>query len=207
MRKALAAGLVLGGFSMTAAALLAATNLVTAPEIAQRAAEDLRASLEAVVPAALVDTDLAADTLTVPLAGGRTLQVYRGRRDGRIAAVAYQLTAQGYGGAIELLLGVDRDGRILGVRTLRHAETPGLGDRIEVAKSDWITRFTGLALGDPPSEQWAVKKDGGRFDQFSGATITPRAVVSAVHEGLALFETHRAAMLADEADDKVGETP
>jgi len=204
MRKAMAAGLILGGFSMSAAALLAGTNYITAPEIARRTAEDLQASLQAVVPATLYDNDLATDTLALPLADGRTLTVHRGRRDGRIVAVAFTLGTQGYGGEIRLLIGLDPHGRILGVRTLQHSETPGLGDRIDVAKSDWITQFAGLSLGNPPTEAWAVKKDGGRFDQFSGATITPRAVVGAVRDGLQLFERHRDQLLSPEP---AGATP
>lgn len=206
MRKALASGLVLGGFAMAAAALLAGTNLVTAPAIALRTIEDLQKTLRAVVPASLYDNTPSTDTLTVPIAGGRTLTVHRARRDGQITAVAFGLTAQGYGGPIDLLIGLAPDGTILGVRTVRHAETPGLGDRIEAAKSDWITRFAGLSLGNPPAAEWAVEKDGGRFDQFSGATITPRAVIGAIRDGLALFETHRSAILAP-TSPTAGETP
>jgi len=83
----------------------------------------------------------------------------------------------------------------MGVRVIQHAETPGLGDKIEARKTDWIKRFTGLSLGNRTEAQWKVKKDGGEFDQFSGATITPRAVVRAVHKGLAYFNAHRAEIL------------
>jgi electron transport complex protein RnfG len=83
------------------------------------------------------------------------------------------------------------EGRLLGVRVVKHAETPGLGDKIEIAKAKWILDFNGKFLGDPPPEKWAVKKDGGVFDQFAGATITPRAVVKAVKQGLEFFASHR----------------
>ncbi|MBF0256499.1 MAG: RnfABCDGE type electron transport complex subunit G, partial [Gammaproteobacteria bacterium] len=87
------------------------------------------------------------------------------------------------------------EGRVLGVRVLAHAETPGLGDKIEVARDDWILDFNGLSLGNPPIERWQVKKDGGQFDAFSGATITPRAVVAAIREGLSFFQRHQTALV------------
>jgi electron transport complex protein RnfG len=102
-----------------------------------------------------------------------------------------------------VLLGVDADGRVLGARVLSHAETPGLGDKIEVARDDWILSFDGKSLGEPPRERWAVRKDGGDFDQFSGATITPRAVVSAVKSGLELFATQRDALTASAVQQTV----
>ena len=114
----------------------------------------------------------------------------------RSQGVAFQMIAKGYGGDIRLLLGVDADGRLLGVRVLSHAETPGLGDKIETAKSGWALGFDGLSLGNPPVDRWKVKKDGGRFDQFSGATITPRAVVAAVRRGLEFFARQKAVILA-----------
>ena len=93
------------------------------------------------------------------------------------------------------MLGVDAQGRALGVRVLSHKETPGLGDKIEVKKGDWILQFTGLSLGDPPVEKWKVKKDGGRFDQFTGATITPRGTVAAIRNGLDFFAANKAQLL------------
>jgi len=90
------------------------------------------------------------------------------------------------------MMAVDAAGRILGVRVLAHKETPGLGDKIEVKKGDWILRFSGLSLGQPPEARWKVKKDGGEFDQFAGATITPRGVVAAVRRGLEFFRANQA---------------
>ena len=87
-------------------------------------------------------------------------------------------------------------GEILGTRVLAHAETPGLGDKIEATRDDWILAFNGRSLDDPAPERWAVNKDGGSFDQFTGATITPRAVVKAVKEGLEFFQSNRDALLA-----------
>jgi electron transport complex protein RnfG len=94
-------------------------------------------------------------------------------------------------------MGVSRDGQLLGVRVLSHRETPGLGDKIEAAKATWIHAFEGKSLASPPPDKWAVKKDGGAFDQFSGATITPRAVVRAVKDGLELFARERPRLLGE----------
>ena len=99
-------------------------------------------------------------------------------------------------GDIEVLLAISPEGALLGARVLKHKETPGLGDKIDVEKNPWITRFQGLSLGNPPAERWAVKKDGGDFDQFAGATITPRAVVKAVHRALQYFDAHREQLFA-----------
>lgn len=188
--------LALGAFALVAAALLAGAHALTRPSIAARELEDLRGLLAQVVPASIHDNQPAADTLQLEV-DGRTLQVYRARRAGRVTGVAFEVARRGYGGEIRVLLGIDADGRLLGVRVLAHTETPGLGDKIDAARSDWITRFTGRSLGDPPAAEWAVRKDGGRFDQFAGATITPRAVVTAVRDGLRLFAARRAQLLEE----------
>lgn len=93
-------------------------------------------------------------------------------------------------------MAVAADGTILGARVLSHTETPGLGDKIEIGKDDWIEAFAGRSLADPGPAGWKVRRDGGVFDQFSGATITPRAVVGTIHRGLTLFDRHRAELLA-----------
>jgi electron transport complex protein RnfG len=187
--------LLLGGLALGGATLLAGGFAVTESAIRQRHKEDLLASLSLVVPAGLHDNDLAADGYDLAIEGSKPLKVYPAKRDGSITAVAYQVLGQGYGGAIVILMGVQADGRILGMHMLQHAETPGLGDKIEEKKGDWILSFNGLSLGDPASEKWAVRKDGGRFDQFSGATITPRAVVKAVRDGLQFFADNRTRLL------------
>lgn len=117
--------------------------------------------------------------------------VYRAWRAGKPAASAIQVTASdGYNGGIVLLVAVDIGGEVLGVRTLRHRETPGLGDAIDIAKGDWITRFDGRSLGTQQNA-WAVRRDGGQFDQLTGATVTSRAVVRAVRTALVYFESNR----------------
>ncbi|MEI6560062.1 MAG: electron transport complex subunit RsxG [Rhodospirillaceae bacterium] len=186
---------ILGGFCLGFGALLAVTYIVTADAIHQRSDEDKRASLDQVIPALLHDNNPLADTLTVPGAEGKPVTVFRATRDRKVTAVAYEIIGSGYAGEVRLMLGVDAEGRVLGVRPLAHKETPGLGDKIEPAKTDWINRFTGLSLGNPPVEKWKVKKDGGQFDQFSGATITPRGVVGAIRGGLAFFAANKARLV------------
>ena len=113
-----------------------------------------------------------------------------------IAAIVPSISNSGYGGAIQLLVGIDFTGRIIAVRVISHRETVGLGDKIEIAKSDWIEVFSKRSLSDPAAKYWAVKADGGIYDQFTGATITPRAVVNQVAATLQFFADERAALAA-----------
>lgn len=186
---------LLGGFSTLATALLVAGNIATKDVIEERHKEDLLDSLAQVVPAERYNNDLLAHPLEIADASGKPLTIYRGTLGSQVNALAYEIAGQGYAGEIRLIMGLDAAGRILGVRVLSHAETPGLGDKIEVAKNDWILDFNNLSLGDPPESEWSVKKDGGRFDQISGATITPRGVVKAVKQGLEFFQAHRTELL------------
>ncbi len=185
---------ILGTFCLGFGVILAITNQVTARDIAARALEDRQNSLSQVIPDRIHDNSLVADTVALKDARGKDITVYRARKDGKVTGVAYEIFGSGYGGEIKLMMGVDAQGNILGVRVLAHHETPGLGDKIEEKKSDWILRFTGLSLCNPPPDKWKGKKDGGQFDQFAGATITPRGVVKAVHEGLAFFAANQAKM-------------
>ena len=187
---------LLGGFALLSAALLIIGNLSTHAVIEVRLDEDLRSSLERVIPSTLYTNNLLDGPLLVTGAQGRQVQVYRGIRDHQVTAVAYRIIGYGYAGEIELILGLDSDGRILGVRVLSHAETPGLGDKIEDRKSDWILGFNGKSLENTTTDQWRVKKDGGEFDQFTGATITPRGIVKAIHQGLEFYRQHRGELLA-----------
>lgn len=193
--------LLLAGFALLASALLGLADYNTRDDIKLRLEEDLRASLAEVVPESLYDNNLLKDTVYIDSAkdaldAEKTL-VYLARKEGKVNAVSFRLIAPGgYSGAINLIMGIDRNGNILGVRVISHAETPGLGDKIEVTKSNWILSFEGHSLQNLTIEQWAVKKDGGLFDQFSGATITPRAIVKAVYQGLNFFKNHQAEILA-----------
>ena len=186
---------ILGGFCLGFGIVLAITYIVTADAIQQRADDDKRTSLDQVIPAGIHDNNPLADTVTLPGHEGKPVTVFRATRGHKVTALAYEIVGSGYGGEVRLMLGVDAEGRVLGVRPLAHKETPGLGDKIEPAKTDWISRFTGLSLGNPPVEKWKVKKDGGQFDQFSGATITPRGVVGAIRGGLEFFAANKAKLV------------
>jgi Na+-translocating ferredoxin:NAD+ oxidoreductase subunit G len=187
--------LLLGGFSLIATALLVLGDIATSDVIALRVQEDLRASLGQVIPSHLHDNDLLQSPLRYDDGSGLVVTVYRGTEHMQVRALAWELVGNGYAGDIRIILGIAADGTILGVRVLAHTETPGLGDKIEAARSDWILGFTGLSLGQPAASEWKVRKDGGRFDAFSGATITPRAVVEAIHEGLVFFRENRTALI------------
>ena len=186
-------GILLGGVALLTSAALAYASRATEADIKAAEAADLKQSLAQVLPGEY-ENDLLKDTVTLPGNDGEVL-VYRGRRAGRVEAVVYRVTGHGYAGNIVCVMGVSREGRILGVRVINHKETPGLGDKIEPAKGDWIHSFEGKWLGEPTAEKWAVKKDGGVFDQFAGATITPRGVVNAVKGGLEFFEKERETLL------------
>jgi electron transport complex protein RnfG len=191
---------ILAVFALLASVLLGVTNFSTEGTIQLRLDEDLKKSLEEVVPANLHDNDMLQDTLPIPSAdyniGANETTVYLAKKSGKVTAVCFKFIApDGYSGPINMIMGIDRDGNILGVRVLNHKETPGLGDKIEATKSDWILSFVGRSLDNLTPAQWAVKKDGGVFDQFSGATITPRKSVQAIHRGLQLFKANQAQLI------------
>ena len=185
---------LLGGFATLSTALLVLGNISTQAPIAERQAEDLLASLSQVIRPELHDNNLLDGQITIQHED-QNVNVYRAMINRKVTGVAYNVFGYGYAGKIVLMMGVDTNGKILGVRVLSHAETPGLGDKIEVAKDDWIFSFNSLSLNNTEDAMWAVKKDGGRFDQFSGATITPRAVVKAVKSGLMFFREHKETLL------------
>jgi len=188
-------GVILGVFCLGFGALLAVTNSITEKDIAARALEDKLNSLSQVIPDSVHDNNLVKDSITMKNDRDKEITVYRATKEGKVTGLAYEIYGSGYAGEIKLMLGVDAQGKVLGVRVLAHKETPGLGDKIDVKKTDWILRFTDLSLGNPPVDKWKVKKDGGQFDQFAGATITPRGVVRAIKEGLEFFNAHKAQML------------
>lgn len=195
LRSMARGALILGVFAVVGTLLVAGSYLLTRDRIAANEREALLRRLHQVAPPATHDNDLFADVIEVsdPRLDPRgPVSVYRARRDGQVVSVVLTPVApDGYNGRIRLLVGVRRDGSVSGVRVLAHRETPGLGDAIEVERSDWVRQFKGRALGDPPRERWAVKRDGGVFDQLTGATITPRAVVAAVRRTLEYVVAHR----------------
>lgn len=191
MRHAIILCLFCLGFGI----VLAVTNYLAADDITLRANEDRLNSLSQVLPQHLYDQNPLHNVLTLTNEEGKPVTIYRAQKGSTITGLAYEITGTGYAGEIRLMLGVDSQGQILGVRVLAHKETPGLGDKIETKKGDWILRFTGLSLGNPAEALWKVKKDGGQFDQFAGATITPRGVVAAVRRGLEFFQHNHAELI------------
>jgi electron transport complex protein RnfG len=184
-------------FAVCTTALIAGTFALTKDRIAveKRKAEE-KALLE-IIPRGRHDNSMLDETIAVgPNSEGLGLReekrIYIARRDGKVVAAVIPATApDGYTGAIDLVVGVNVDGTIAGVRALSHRETPGLGDKVDTRKSDWILGFDGRSLDNPTPSGWAVKKDKGVFDQFTGATITPRAVVSATLRVLQFAQANR----------------
>ena len=192
--------LLIGGFALLGLGLVALIHDRTAERIAANERAVLLTTLEALVPADSFDNDLAADRISVSdraLNTAEPVTIYRARKNSKpVAAVLTPTAPDGYSGAIRLMVAIRADGTLAGVRVLSHRETPGLGDGIETGKSSWILGFTGRSLANPPPERWAVKKDGGEFDQFTGATITPRAVVQAVYRSMVFFRENRRDLFA-----------
>ncbi|TAN53731.1 MAG: electron transport complex subunit RsxG [Methylococcaceae bacterium] len=190
---------ILAAATLTASLVLGIADLATSGAIEKRQAEDMQSTLSQVLPDTLHDNDLLNSVATVGTGepGDPATSVYIARKSGSASGAAFKWSAGGgYSGPILLMVGVDRDGRLQGVRVVAHAETPGLGDKIERSKSDWILAFDGRSLDDTAPEHWKVKKDGGDFDQFAGATITPRAVVRGVESALQFYRRHREEILA-----------
>jgi electron transport complex protein RnfG len=205
---------LLGAFAVGGTAVVAWTQANTKHRIEESERQDLMRKLGEVLPeqTPALHIDVQHDAVEVaskPLLGSaKPLAAYVARRDGNPAAVILTCIApDGYSGDIKLLVAIDYDsGAVLGVRTVSHHETPGLGDYIEVERSDWIKGFDGHSLSNPDELGWHVRKDGGIFDQVTGATITPRAVVKAVHNALKYFEQHKAefAPPKDAASERAG---
>ncbi|SDX69690.1 electron transport complex protein RnfG [Allochromatium warmingii] len=184
----LLSGAVLGAFAIGGVTLVAVTHGAVDSRIADNQRQAMLDQLNTILPAERITNDPLQDSLQVSasdLLGADSTPVYRARQDAApVALVLESVVPDGYAGPIKLLVAVLHDGTLGGVRVVSHHETPGLGDKIEVAKSDWVLDFTGKSLTNPPLEKWAVKRDGGEFDQFTGATITPRSIVNAVRDTL-----------------------
>jgi electron transport complex protein RnfG len=195
LRSAASLGLV----AVIGTTLLAGVHHLTAERIAAQERRAVLAQLEQIISAERYDNELQDDWITVSdeqhFPRGQQVMAYRARRDGQPVAVIFRFAAvDGYNGPIQLLAGIGADGSLLGVRVTSHRETPGLGDAIEAEKSDWIRSFEGRSLRSPEPARWGVRRDGGAFDQFTGATITPRAVVEAVRRALEYHQSNRQAL-------------
>lgn len=188
-------GFILAAFAVVATLLIVGTAALTNDRIAAQQRQQLQRNLNEVLPPQLHDNDLfeACRLITAPALGGeQPKRIYFAYQQQDFVGAAMEVTApDGYSGAIRLLVAATATGEIAGVRVLEHQETPGLGDKIERRKSDWITSFNGLTVNGQDDPRWAVKRDGGIFDQFTGATITPKAVVNAVARSLNEFKQNQ----------------
>ncbi|KMV73409.1 electron transport complex subunit RsxG [Rosenbergiella epipactidis] len=195
-------GVILAIFAAVTTGVTALVNEVTKPTVAEQMAIQEKTLLDQVVPPHLYNNDLQKECywVTNPVLGDNQQHpFYIARKDGKPVAAAIETVApDGYSGAIRMLVGANFSGTVLGVRVTEHHETPGLGDKIELRISDWITHFAGVSIHGPEDSHFAVKKDGGDFDQFTGATITPRAVVN---------ETKRTTLLIAQLGEKINTLP
>ena len=200
-------------FAICTTLLITGTYLLTKDRIAVEERKAEEKALLQIVPRERHDNSMLDETIAVgPETEGLGLRqskrIYIARQADEIVAAIIPTTApDGYNGDIDLIVGVNSDGTIAGVRALRHKETPGLGDKVDLKKSDWILSFNGRSLENPTVDNWAVKKDKGVFDQFTGATITPRAVVAATLRALQFAEANRDTLFADRDQKPVGGKP
>lgn len=186
--------------------LVALTHRYTAPLIRANEQAYLEQSLKPVLGGIEYKNELTKSVLTLSpphgLPGSEPATIYRIYADGMPAAALFVVSARdGFTGPIKILIGVRIDGSVTAVRILQHKETPGLGDMIESAKSDWLQQFKSSSLSAPDRERWKIKRDDGDFDQLTGASVTPRAVIKAVKETLLYFESNRDAVFADASND------
>lgn len=197
-------GLTLAVIAAICTALVALTFQATRERIAANEKALLEQSLQPALAGTFYDSGVSESRLVLPsphgLPGNEPAVVYRVFAEGEPVAALFAVTARdGFSGPIRILVGIGVDGRVTGVRILRHRETPGLGDKIESARSDWVFQFDGHSMGDPVATGWAIEVDGGEFDQLTGASITPRAIIKAIRDTLNYFETHQDAIFLSES--------
>jgi electron transport complex protein RnfG len=193
---------VLAIFALVTAVILAATNDLTRDRIAESERKAAQRALLEIIPLDRHNNDLLMDVQPVPQQYWQMLGLKKGgdihiaRDNGQpVAAIIPTVTKDGYSGDISMIIGINFDGTIAGVRVVEHRETPGLGDKVDLKKSEWILKFNGKSLVNPNSDGWNVKKEGGEFDQFTGATITPRAVVHQILKTLQYFNEDQQRLL------------
>lgn len=186
--------LFLLGFALIGAITLSLVNAFTVDRIAENQRQKLLRQLNVLVDAKAYNNSLLEDFVVLPKAdfnSASDVTVYRARMDNHpIAAIFVVGSPNGYSGTINMVVGLNKQQVITGLRVISHKETPGLGDRIEIEKDDWVLSFDGKSLGNPEAKGWAVKKDGGEFDQFTGATITPRTIVNSTRRVLEWSQQH-----------------
>ncbi len=190
---------ILALFAIACTAIVGLVNELTKDRIKQQEQKQLLNTLHSIIEPSRYDNDIANDCIMMSaadLGSDKVQTAYIARKAGEVVAVAMTSTApQGYNGNIDFIMAINNDGTVSGVRVLKHQETPGLGDKVEIRKSDWITSFTGKKVRSADDNRWAVTKDNGMFDQFTGATITPRAVVKGVKSTHDYFSRNRDSLL------------
>ncbi len=194
------------------AALVGLTFTETKDVIKHNERLTLLRKLNHIIPAESYNNDLLHDAITIKpnflLNTKEDTLAYRARKNKQNVAVVYtSIAPNGYNGSIRLLVGVNTDGVLSGVRVVKHRETPGLGDVVDISHSNWILGFNNKSLSNPDEKNWKVKRDGGVFDQFTGATITPRAVVKAVHNALLYFDKNKTMLFSNPVSAKETKEP
>lgn len=197
-------GLTLAVIAAICTALVALTFQATKERIAANEKALLEQSLQPALAGTFYDSGVSESrlVLTAPhgLPGNDPAVIYRVFAEGEPVAALFAVTARdGFSGPIRILVGINVDGTVTGVRILQHRETPGLGDKIESARSDWVFQFDGRSMGDPVASGWAIEVDGGEFDQLTGASVTPRAIIKAIRDTLIYFEDHRDTIFLSES--------
>jgi electron transport complex protein RnfG len=212
-RQIIITTIILLMFAIIGTTLVAVTYEGTRDQIAANERATLLRKLHRLIAPEQHDNVLLEDVLAVRdvtlLGTDEPVTVYRARKDGKpVSLVIETIAPDGYSGTIRLLVGINIDGSLSGVRVVGHRETPGLGDAIDETRSDWIHVFDGKSLDNPEAAGWAVRKDGGSFDQLTGATITPRAVVKAVRNALLYYRQHQETLFEPTGDaDATGNSP
>jgi len=205
-------GIVKGGATLAViaalcTALVAFTFVMTEERIEANEQAWLERSLQPALSGLFYDSGVTESMIMIPpphgLPGSEAAIVYRVYAEDEAVAALFVVSARdGYAGPIRFLVGIDVQGNVTGVHVLEHRETPGLGDRVETSRSDWATQFDGRSLLDPEPTGWAIKRDGGQFDQLTGASVTPRAIVKAIRDTLLYFDTHRDEVFTMQAESK-----
>lgn len=195
-RSIMKTGLTLAVIAAICTALVAATHQATRERIAANEKALLEQSLQPALSGIFYDSGVSESRLVIEppheLPGNEPAIIYRVFTEDVPVAALFAVTARdGFSGPIRILLGVEADGTVTGLRILKHRETPGLGDKIEPKRSDWVFQFEGRSLEDPSPAGWAIRVDGGEFDQLTGASVTPRAIITAMRDTLVYFESHR----------------
>jgi electron transport complex protein RnfG len=200
-------GLILAAVAAVCTSLVALTFYTTKEKIDANEQAYIEQSLTPVLSGIAFDNSLPASAHTIrpphELPGNEMAIVYRAMNKGVPAAAAFEVTApDGFSGPIRMLIGIDANGVVTGARAIRHKETAGLGDQIETSRSDWIHQFAGTSLDAPARSAWTIRRDGGAFDQMTGASVTSRAAVNAINQTLQYFESNREAIFAAQADSE-----